>query len=372
MKKVYVVLAAILLMGLILLTGCRPPEVEGVVINMQQGLYDKAYDLAKQAVQKYPDNPEAWKLLGELHGRFENFEQMNEAFNKSLALSDQYKQEIEQMRLKYFAENYNAALKNYYNPARQTDDPQKRKELFEKAAKQFLKAHQAMPSRVEPLTPMSVSFLESGDTALGEKYILQSVEMNPSNDTLMIAVGDFYQKIGEQEKAKDMYQQALTVNPEDVDAMLALGEIYTNEENWDKALEYFQMASERQPDNAAIPNNIAIILYNSEKYEDAIPYLKKTIELEPDNQNAYEVLSLSYMQAAQQYNDQYAETEDPQYREQSMELYRKALPFLEDATTRFPDSTLLWNNLGVVYAQLGMKDKAEEAFEKQKQLEEMQ
>ncbi|MBN2367055.1 MAG: tetratricopeptide repeat protein [Calditrichaeota bacterium] len=371
MKKVYVVLAATVLMGLILLTGCRNPEVEGVVINMQQGLYEKAYDLAKDAVVKYPEDPEAWYLLGELHGRFQKYQEMNEAFNKSLALSDKYKSEIEQLRLKHFAENYNDALKNYYNPAREAEDLAKRKELFEKAAEKFLFAHRAMPSRIEPLTPMSVSFLESGDTAQAEKYILQAVEMNPANDTLMVAVGDFYFKIYKLQNAKNMYEKALAVNPENVDAMLALGEIYTREKNWDKALEFFPQAMQRQPDNPAIPNNIAIILYNNEKYEEAIPYLLKTIELEPSNQNAYEVLSLCYMQSAQKYTDKFAETEDTQYRDQALATYQKALSFLEDATTRFPDSTLLWNNLGVTYAQLGMKDKAEEAFERQKQLEEM-
>jgi tetratricopeptide (TPR) repeat protein len=369
MKKLYVIAGAVILLTLVLLTSCRPPEVEGVVINMQQGLYDKAYELAKEAVQKYPNDPEAWYLLGELHGRNQKFEEMNQAFDKSLALSPKFQPDIEQQRMKYFAENYNDALKNYYNPARVTEDPAKKKELFCKAADKFLYSHQAMPSRVEPLTPMAISFMECGDTATAEKYILQAVDMNPNNDTLMVAVGDFYYRAGQTDKAAAMYQKALKVNPQNVDAMLALGEIYTKQEKWDEALELFKKAMELQPNNAAIPNNIAIILYNNEKYEEAIPYLKKTIELEPDNQNAYEVLSLSYMQFAQKYNDKFNETEDQADHQKALDEYNIALPFLQDAVTKFPDSALLWNNLGVCYAQLGMKDKAQEAFDKQKLLE---
>jgi tetratricopeptide (TPR) repeat protein len=369
MKKWIVVSAVIGLLFILLIAGCRPPEVEGVVINMNQGLYDKAYELAQQAVDKYPNNAEAWYLLGELHGRFEKFEEMNQAFEKSLSIGPKFKPQIEQLQNKYFAENYNSALKKYYAPAREEQDPAKRKELFSQAAQKFLYSHQSMPSRIEPLTPMSVSFLESGDTATAEKYVLKAIDMNPDNDTLMVTVGDFYYKSDQVDKAQAMYERALGVNSNSVDAMLAIGEIYSRQEKWDEALANFKKAMDLQPSNPAIPNNVAIILYNEEKYADALTYIKKTIELEPENQSAYELLSLSYMQSAQQLNDKFTETEDASWKQKANALYDEALPVLEDAVRKFPDSTLLWNNLGVCFAQKGMKDKAQEAFEMQKKLE---
>ncbi|UCF64985.1 MAG: tetratricopeptide repeat protein [bacterium] len=370
MKKWFAVTIVMGLFVVMLLSGCRPPEVEGVVINMNQQQYENAYTLAKDAVQKYPNNAEAWYLLGDLHGRFEKYEEMNQAFEKSLAIGPTYQTQIDQLQRKYFAENYNSALKNYYNPAREEQDPEKRKELFSQAAEKFLFSHQAMPSRMEPLTPMAVSFLESGDTATAEKYVLKAIDMNPTNDTLMVTVGDFYYRSDQTDKALAMYQRALSVNENSVDAMLAVGEIYSKQEKWDEALQNFKTAMELQPNNPAIPNNVAIILYNESQYLEAIPYIKKTVEMEPDNQNAYELLSLSYMQAAQQYNDKFTETEDPSYKEKAEALFDEAMPVLEGAVRRFPDSSLLWNNLGVCYAQKGMKDKAQEAFEMQKKLEE--
>ncbi|MCK4893766.1 MAG: tetratricopeptide repeat protein [Calditrichia bacterium] len=369
MKKLFVVSAVIGLFFILLILGCRPPEVEGVVINMNQGLYDKAYDLAKEAVQKYPTNAEAWYLLGELHGRFEKFEEMNQAFEKSLSIGPKFKTEIEQLQNKYFAENYNAALRKYYTPARDEQDPEKRKELFSQAAEKFLYAHQSMPSRIEPLTPMSVSFLETGDTATAEKYVLKAIDMNPDNDTLMVTVGDFYYNSDQVDKALAMYERALGVNNNSVDAMLAIGEIYSKQEKWDEALAKFRTAMDLQPSNPAIPNNVAIILYTEKKYTEALTYIKKTIELEPENQNAYELLSLSYMQSAQELNDKFSETEDASYKQKADALYDEALPVLEDAVRKFPDSSLLWNNMGVCYAQKGMKDKAQEAFEMQKKLD---
>jgi tetratricopeptide (TPR) repeat protein len=370
MKRLLGFIILIMLIGAVMWSGCRPPELEGVVINMNQGLYDKAYELAQESVEKYPDNPEAWYRLGELHGHFGKFIEMNEAFEKSLSLSANFATQIEQLRLKYFADNYNNALRNNYDKARDIQDPAERKELFGKAAELFLNAHQAMPDRIEPLTPMSISYLESGDTITAEKYILKAIDMNPKNDTLIVVVGDFYFKINNMEKAQMMYVRAVNANPNNTDAHLALGEIYAKAENWDKAIEEFDLAMNQQPDNSAIPMNISIIYYNNERYEQAIPYIQKTIELMPENEDMYELLSLSYLQSAQKYHEMYDESENAEYQQKTDEIYSKALPFLEDAVTKFPNSALLWNNLGVVYAQKGIKDKAEMAFEKQKQLEE--
>ncbi len=369
MKKLAVVFVLLSAIAVGLLTGCRPPEIEGAVVDIQNGLYDQAFETLKDAVKKYPENPEGWYRLGTLYGRKEDFVKMNEAFDKSLEISPKFKQEIEQARFNYFAENYNDALKNYYNKAREVSDPAKQQKLYEKAADEFLKAHLAMPSRTEPLTPMSVSFLAIGDTATAEKYLNQAVEMKPQDDTLMVTVGDFYYNAGKVEKAKDMYQKALQVNPDNTAAHLAMGEIYGKEENWDKAIAEFNKGRELQPDNAAIPMNIAIIYYNNSKYEEAIPYLKQTIEMDPDNKDMYELLSISYLQYAQKFQDKYNETEDEQYKKKFSEIYDTALPFLQEGVQKFPNSALLWNNLGVVYAQKGMKKKAEDAFEKQKALE---
>ncbi|MEJ2634271.1 MAG: tetratricopeptide repeat protein [Calditrichia bacterium] len=369
MKKLVGVSIVVFLLGIIVITGCRPPELEGVVVNMQHGLYDKAFDLAKEAVQKYPNNPEAWYLLGELYGRKDQFVEMNDAFDKSLAISPQYKPDIERLRFNYFAENYNDALKNYYNKARDTQDPELQKKLFQKAAEKFLKAHQADPEKVEPLTPMSVSFLEVGDTTEAEKYLLQAVQGQPKDDTLMVSVGDFYFKTDQYDKAEDMYQKALAVNPNNTQAHLALGEIYVHDKDWEKAIGEFNVGMEQQPNNSAIPMNIGIIYYNDQMYEKAIPYLKKSLELDPNNKDVEELLSISYLQQAQKYQDEYTDTQKEEYKQKYEDIYNMVLPMLEQAVQKFPNSALLWNNLGVVYAQKGMKDKAEQAFEKQKELE---
>ncbi|OPX35528.1 hypothetical protein B1H10_00995 [candidate division KSB1 bacterium 4484_188] len=369
MKKLFALLIVTLVLGTMLFVGCRPPILEGAVVDIQQGQYESAFAKLQQAVQEYPNNPEAWYLLGTLYARKENFVKMNESFDKSLAIAQTYAKEIEQVRMTNFANNYNDALNSYYKKAREVDDPVTRKKMYAKAAEKFLKAHQANPERSEPLAPMSVSFLETGDTATAVKYMDKAIEMNPKKDTLMVTVGDFYTKINRMDKAVELYKKALTVNPDNTAAHLALGQVYAQQKLWDKAIEQFDISAKADPKNATIPENIAIIYYNNEKYAEAVPYLKKSLELDPSNKDMYEVLSLCYLQMAQKHIDKYTDTENMDEKAAADQIYKTALPFLEDAVKKFPDSALLWNNLGVCYAQEGMKEKAKAAFEKQKQLE---
>lgn len=369
MKKLMLVLIVALTLGTMLVTGCRPPIIEGAVVDINQGQYESAFEKLQQAVQEYPNNPEAWYLLGTLHARKENFVEMNQSFDKSLAIASTFAKQIEQVRMTNFANFYNDALNSYYKKARGIEDAATRKTVYAKAAEKFLKAYQANPDRDEPLTPMSISFLESGDTTSAEKYLLKAIELNPKNDTLMVVVGDFYYKINNIEKAEGMYLRALDTNPDNSSAHLALGQTYSGRKVWDKAIEHFNAGAQAEPNNASIPENIAVIYYNNEKYEDAVPFLKKSIELDPENKDMYEILSICYLQMAQKEMDKFSQEEKEEYKKAALKRYSDSIPFLEGAVAKFPDSSLLWNNLGVCYAQLGQKQKAEQAFERQKQLD---
>ena len=48
--------------------GCKPREIEGTIVHMQAKRLQEAYDLALVAVEKYPQNSEAWFLLGKIQG----------------------------------------------------------------------------------------------------------------------------------------------------------------------------------------------------------------------------------------------------------------------------------------------------------------
>ena len=108
-----VLLFAVTIMGLSILTSCRPPELEGAFVDFNAGRIDNALVLAEDAAKKYPDNAEAWLLLGRLYGKKDRIAEMVSAFDKSVALSPQYANEIKTERAYYFQTLFNGGLTNY-------------------------------------------------------------------------------------------------------------------------------------------------------------------------------------------------------------------------------------------------------------------
>lgn len=359
MKRNLSVIFGAILMAVFLMIACRPPELEGLVVRMNQGMYDDETDkLAEEAIQKYPENAEAWYYYGYLQGRKGNFTEMNEAFDKSVALNPQQtvkveggsitvKDAVERNRMSYFAENFNAA-KSAYDKARDADDEAKRQEFLTTAIDKFSAAHEVDPTRTEPLMPLAVSMLMNGDTSGAENQFQQAIKMQPENEDMLQVAGDFYLQLNKLDKAEEIYRKAIEVNPDNANVLLGLGQIETKRGNWEAAAKHFERALELNPENSNIAFNIGVSLYNQEKYEQAIPYLRRTLEAEPDNAELYEILGISYVQS---------------------QNYDEGMQFLEDAVQRFPDDVELWNYLAIVYANKGMKDKAEEAMKKTKELE---
>jgi protein O-GlcNAc transferase len=354
---IYYVMAflAIIILGL----ACRPPEIEGLLVRIKEEMFnEETYQLAEEAVQTHPENAEAWYYYGWLYGRKGDFEKMNTAFDKVLALNPQQsvkaqgtsmpaKEAIDRIRLNYFAENFNAA-KSDYDKAREAEDQATKEKFLNSAVEKFTAAHQADPTREEPLQPLAVSYLLLGDTLAAEKQFQRSVEMQPQNDELQVTAGDFYVTINKYDQAEKSYKNAISLNESNENAYLGLGQVETRRGNWDQAAQYFEKALEINPDNTNVAFNIGVSFYNQEKYDKAIPYLVKTIEAEPDNVELHEILGICYVQS---------------------KSYDEGMKFLENAVSKFPDNSDLWNYLAIIYANKGMKDKAEEALEKTKELE---
>lgn len=354
-------LAFIVLLGLFSLmfftTGCRPPEVEGVIVDIQHGMFDKAMEGAKKAVELYPDNAEAWYYLGYLHGRKGEYKEMNKALDKALSINPNQgvkfqgnsmplKEAVKRMRLHYFGQNYNSAVKDY-NKANQIDDQATRMKLLKSAAQKFEAAHEADPSRMEPLQPLAFSYLQIGDTTSAEKYFLEALNAKPHNDTLLVMVGEFYLQIGNTQKAADMFKRALQINPKSKNALISMGQLMATQSKWKEAVDYFEKVIEMDPQNKDVAFNLGLGYYQLEKYDKAITYLKRTLEAEPDNEKIYELMGVCYVQG---------------------KMYEEGLPFLKSAVQKFPNNMYLWNYLAVTYANLNMKQEAEEAYQKAKAL----
>lgn len=361
MKRYTSILIFVLLGILILLASCRPPEIEGLIVRIDRQMYDdETYQLAEDAIQNNPENAEAWFYYGMLQGRKGNFEKMNQAFDKCLALNPQQsvkdgggqspaKEAVKRLRVSYFADNFNSG-KSSYDKARETDDPAKKKEYFEAAVEKFSAARRADPTRTEPLQPLAISMLLLGDTTAAVNTFEKAVALQSDNQALLLNAGDFYLQINRTDDAEEMYNRVLAANENNENAYLGLGQLETQKGNWDKATQFFEKAYNLNPENTNVAFNIGVSYYNQEKYQEAIPFLKRTLENERENAELYQILGICYVQS---------------------KMYDEGMQFLEQAVQQFPNNSELWNYLAIVYANKGMKEKAEEAMKKTKELENM-
>ena len=93
--------------------GCKPPEIEGTIVHMQAKRMDDAYELAKVAVKKYPQNSEAWYLLGKLQGDRGEIKEMAESYDKSLAIDAAFASEIKSEKSFYYSKYFNEGVNEY-------------------------------------------------------------------------------------------------------------------------------------------------------------------------------------------------------------------------------------------------------------------
>jgi tetratricopeptide (TPR) repeat protein len=345
----------LLMVMLLLISACRPPEIEGTVLNIKNELYDEAFVSAKSAIEKYPANAEAWFYWGWLNGEHkQNYQEMNIAFDKALELNPAQKvtyqgssltvkEAVEQFRQTKFAESYNSAVK-IIPQAQEAEDEAKKKEILEQARDKLALAIEVYPQRVEPYRPLAMVYLNLGDTTKAESILAEAIEKNPENEALLISGGEIYGVMNDHDKSEAMFKRALELNPENAAVYQKLGIIESNRENWTAANEYYQKAIELDPDNADLTYNIGVSLYNQEKLDEAIPYFLKSIEAEPDNQVTHTILAQCYVRSENKVDD--------------------GITFLEGSVQKYPDDATLWEFLAILYGKKGMKDKADEAFQK--------
>jgi tetratricopeptide (TPR) repeat protein len=352
-------LLMVLLAGLIVLSGCRPKELESTVMAMQRQNYDDALQFAEKAVQTYPENTEAWFYYGFLMGEHKkDYVEMNKAFDKALSLNPEQKvsfaggqvaakDAINQIRLAKFAENYNGGVKLIQEGQNATDEA-KKKEYYAKAKEKLALATEIAPARPEPYRPLAMTSIFLGDTTGAEKALQMGLEKLPNDEMMVIAAAEVYTMTGNFDKAEEMLKKALEINPNNSDAYQKLGLIEASRKNWDKANEYYQKAMALDPDNVDLAYNIGVSLYNQQKTDDALPYFLKAYTAEPDNEIITNILANCYVRSQTRVDE--------------------GIEFMKKLTEQYPDNPTYWEYLAILYGNKGMSKEANEAFKKSQEL----
>jgi len=341
---------------------CQSQELTSAKLYIQQENWEEAEKFLKQAEAKEPENPEIPFLLGaEIYARQGNWEQMNKAFNRSLSISNEYAEQIEQIRLKYWTDNFNLGAKKYNNALEAQG--QKRTQQLKDAVQNFEAAVSILPSRPQTYGSLATAYLLLENIEQAKKTFSRALDEDPENFPVLFNYGRLVAEEGNTEKAIDLLEKAHSIKPEEVDVVQLLANLYVKNNQQEKALDMYSQAIEQDTTgNANLYFNKSILHIQiaqsleqegdstqaEKQYSNAIDAMKNAVDLNPDDTEALIRLGELY---------------------QEMEMWKDAAATFRKVLDEQPENVSVLRKLAVSVYRLGDPERGQELLNKAKKLE---
>ncbi len=189
---------------------------------------------------------------------------------------------------------------------------------------------------------------------------------------------EFRNGVVEFEKAIKELTEANRLDPNSEEIMAYLSNAFIGADKTAEAMEVFRKSVETNPKNKAFRYNYGVLLLkaaesdtdcnNVEKnYHAALEQFDEAVKLDSAYENAlYNLAVGSVNWGVKQHECSLKSGKEGD--ESFKEKFKKAQPVLERLLTLKPDEPFMWDTLGKVYMNLGMKQKAEDAFKKADEL----
>ncbi|HTY12360.1 MAG TPA: tetratricopeptide repeat protein [Bacteroidota bacterium] len=164
-------------------------------------------------------------------------------------------------------------------------------------------------------------------------------------------------------KAVDAMKKAQTMFPGDPDISESLMKALIGSEREAEARALLVERVKKYPESKIDHYNLGVFLLKDSAYADAITEFKTALKLDSSFADALYNIAATYVNwgVAEQVKLKAAgKDDDVSYKER----YKMALPYLESVVVMKNNDVLMWELLGQVYANLNMKDKALEAYDK--------
>jgi tetratricopeptide (TPR) repeat protein len=341
--------------------GCKPPEIEGTIVHMQAKRMQEAYELALVAVEKYPQNPEAWFLLGKLQGDRDEIKEMVESYEKSLAIGPQFESDIKSEKNYYFGKFFNTGVSEYNKFLKLPDDQIESEEAMQylqNSIDNFVKARY-IENRYAANRLIAMSYLYKSDSTQALENLMQALEVNPDTVQAYIDLGNYYRDSGDYQKAMEYLKKGTEIDPNNTYCVTVYATICDMAGEREEAIDAYQKAYELNSEDMAIPFNLGLLYYRmANQIEEETPqknalmtnaadWLLKAYELNPEIEDLYNLLGPVLI---------------------NLDRNDEAINLLKEATDYFPESCLIWTNLSVAYARAGQTKEAEDTYKKVKEM----
>jgi tetratricopeptide (TPR) repeat protein len=358
---------------------CGSAETTSAKLYMQQKQWQKAEESLLKQVARNDKDEDAWFLLGAVRLETKNYQGMNDAYTRALAISDAHKNEITRNRLALWGSQYNEGV-NYYNRGRDTAA------YYDSALVRFNMAMALEPDSSTTYYVAALANYAKQDYEGSRRNLQTALKKNPDFFDAARFLGQlqyvFAQKsldakdtaaaVADYVKAAESFKKSFDLQPNNADNIASLIDAYERSHQSEKAEAITRDAVTRDPKNKMFRYAYGVFLLKKEDYPGAIDQFTKTLEIDPGYSDASYNMGVAYLNwgvSIKAAGDKAAESqkkgskpikEDTSYKEK----FKLALPYLEKGVEIRPDDAALWTQLARLYAILNMPDKSRAAFEK--------
>jgi tetratricopeptide (TPR) repeat protein len=376
MKRFSPMLLIIVVAAFFTVTGfqCGSAEITTAKLAMQQKQWDKAEQSLMKELAKNDQNAEAWFLLGQVRLELKKYKEMNEAYDRALALSNEHKTEIERNRLAIWAQMYNDGIA-MYNKGR--DD----KVNYDAAIESFSTALMLNPDTASTYYVTGLAYYAKGDLENALKNLDIALQKKPMYADAARLEGKIYMERGTLKKqgkdedgatadfarAAESFEKMYKAEPEDADNITYLIEAYEAANQQEKAMKLTKDAVASDPNNYVYRFAYGVFLLRSNEFADAVEQFKKALEIQPESDDATYNLGVAYLNwgvaMKEEAESKASDSRDAKIDQSYKEKFKLAVPYLEKSTKTRADDASLWLQLGRVYANLNMVKESKAAFD---------
>ncbi len=255
-----------------------PPEIAQAEDAIQKNDFTGAETLLKKAIDKDPNNYQAWFDLGFVLNRLGRADESIAAYRKSVAAKPDV-----------FESNLNLGLMLV-----RTNNSE---------AEQFLRAATGLKPTAHVEEGQARAWLVLGHLLESKKpddallAYRKASELIPKDPEPHLSAGLLHERQKEFSDAETEYKQVMTLDPHSTEAVIGLTNIYMKSNRLDDAEPLLRRLAAERPDDAGIHLQLGRVLVAEGKRDDAIAELQTALKLAPSDADAQRELADLYSSA---------------------------------------------------------------------------
>lgn len=282
-----------------------PPEIAQAEDAIQKNDFSGAEKLLKIAIEKDPNNYQAWFDLGFVLNRLARPEESIAAYRKSVsAKPDVFESNLNLGLMLVRANNAEAEqflrAATTLKPTAHLEEGQARAWLAlghllenkkpQEALQAYAKASELTPKDPEPHLSAGLLYERQKEFAAAEIEYKQVLELDPHSTEAAIGLTNLYMKSGKLSDAEPLLHRLAGERPNEAGIHLQLGRLLAAQGKKDDAIPELETALKLAPNDSEAQRDLADLLVQSNKLAEAEKIYRDLSRARPDDAEAHDLL----------------------------------------------------------------------------------